>query len=118
MRGERRFDLQTFLLGAITVLLLAIFIADRPVLDRALAGNSGATGDATIFGVTGMTQAGGNREVIWVLDSANRRLAVYDLQNNNVKLLAARNITWDLKLDELPGGQNPGVKEIKKIVGD
>ena len=99
-----------FLLGAVVALAGALVFGRAGFLPEARA-DTGQGGSLT--GVTGLV-TGGNREIIWVLDGENQRLCAYDINNNRLTLLCARNIRYDMKLDQYPPGdrQTPTVREI------
>ena len=68
---------------------------------------AGAYGGNTVgannrmIGATG--SVGSGMSVFWLLDTETKRLAVYGTNSlgKNIELRAARNITWDLSLEEL-----------------
>lgn len=57
------------------------------------------------------------RDVLYLLDTKSLRQAIYSYHNGQLKVVAARNIRYDLRLDEWPEGkQDPGVEAIRKLV--
>ena len=73
--------------------------------------NTGGS-DIGLVAVTGSTEAQ-SRDLVWVFDPKAKSLCVYDLVGGRLQLVAARNIKFDLLLDEWrPGTQTPGVKDI------
>lgn len=74
----------------------------------------GATGSASsgIAAVTGNTESQA-RDLLYVIDTQAKILCVYQHTGNALNLVAARNIKFDLLLDEWrPKSQNPSVKDI------
>lgn len=73
--------------------------------------NTGGS-DIGLVAVTGNTEAQ-SRDLVWVFDPKAKSLCVYDLVGGRLNLVAARNIKFDLLLDEWrPGSQTPGVKDV------
>jgi uncharacterized protein (UPF0333 family) len=98
------------LLIAIIGLLLALILLLSAGNPFALA-DTGAS-DIGLVAVTGNTEAQ-NRDLVWVFDPKAKSLCVYDLVGGRLQLVAARNIKFDLLLDEWrPGSQTPGVKDV------
>ena len=66
----------------------------------------------------GDTGSGGSRmSVFWVLDTESKRLAVYGTNSlgKNIELRAARNVTWDLALEELNDDSQYKVEDLKRL---
>ena len=56
-------------------------------------------------------------DLLYVYDTQSRRLVIYEYNNNRLDILAARMITFDLKLDEWPRGRHkPSVKEVYDMI--
>lgn len=62
-------------------------------------GGGGATADSdrNMIAVTGTSPTGS--AVLYLVDTKQKRLAVYQATGKNVELIAARNIEYDLQLD-------------------
>jgi hypothetical protein len=73
------------------------------------------TGQVAIATVQGTS----NDPWCYVYDVGSQRLAVYTTKNQGVELKGVRNITYDLKLEELNvvGGRSPTVKQVKASLG-
>lgn len=103
-----------FLLGIIVTLTIALVVGNRPMLAPSYGGTSSGSGG--VFGVTGLG-TGGNKDLLWVIDSEGQRVAVYDAQGDVIQLKSVRNIRYDLKLDEYPSKrQRPSVVDIFREV--
>lgn len=86
-----------------------------------------ASGDATAQGGGGDTSRdliavtgtyGSGASVLYVIDAKTRHMAVYKATNgSHLEFIAARDITWDLRLEEWNDRSDPGVspKELRKI---
>lgn len=60
-----------------------------------------------------------NRELLYVIDTVDKVLCVYDMQGYQLRLLAARNISYDLSAEEYSGAakqQTPSVKWMRDFV--
>ena len=56
-------------------------------------------------------------DLLYVYDTQSRRLVIYEYNNNRLDILAARMITFDLKLDEFPRGKHkPSVKKVYDMI--
>ncbi len=73
--------------------------ASAPQVGGGAGANGGATadGDRTMVAVTGTSPTGA--AVLYLVDTKQKRLAIYQATGKNVELIAARNIEYDLKLD-------------------
>jgi hypothetical protein len=94
------------LLGALVVaglVMAAIAGWDRPtaVYAQRLAANSAPGGEQGVIAFS--TPSPDNANQVTVIDSRQRAMAVYriDALTGKIKLLSARNITWDLQLTQL-----------------
>ncbi len=60
-----------------------------------------------------------NNPIVFVFDVGTQHLAVYKASNRGLKLTGVRQITWDLKLEELNpalAGQGVSVSQVKKAL--
>ena len=60
-----------------------------------------------------------NRDLLYVIDTQDKVLCVYDMQGYQLKLLAARNISYDLSAQEFSAGnkqQQPSVRRMRDFV--
>ncbi|MBI4575431.1 MAG: hypothetical protein HY722_04110 [Planctomycetes bacterium] len=64
------------------------------------------------------SQQGGGGDVLFVVDTAARRLAVYEFRNRNLSLRGVRNFKYDMDLNDVPvtEGNGPRVSDVKKSV--
>lgn len=105
----------TFALGVLAALA---FGRERPI---ALAQDhrDGARGDDLVV-ATGNN--GGGRDTFVILDPAKKRLAVYRLKENQLVLIAVRNISYELELEQYitptdkSATQIPLVSDVKEEV--
>jgi hypothetical protein len=60
---------------------------------------------------------GSGMSVMWVLDTESKRLLVYGTNSlgKNIELRAARNITWDLALDELNDDSQYKAEDLQRL---
>ncbi len=82
---------------------------------------SGETADGTngFLMTTGVLQGKGQSEAVYIMDTTNRKFAVYFMNNTRMELLGVR----DMQFDWVPqsyspktGGQDPTVDQMKKAV--
>lgn len=68
-----------------------------------------------MIGATG--SVGSGMSVFWLLDTETKRLAVYGTNSlgKNIELRAARNVTWDLALEELNDDSQYKVEDLKRL---
>jgi hypothetical protein len=103
-----------FLLGMVVALTGALVAtAGRSVIPEARA--QGANQDMLVVAGNGGQQQ--NRDTVFVIDSKSTRMAIYQLNNGRLSLLAIRNMMYDLKYEEYSnpsggGKQSPAVKEV------
>lgn len=108
------------LLLVIAALLVALIISVNSSRTVVVAGTESSSGG--IAAVTGNTDSQ-SRDLLYVIDTSGKSLCVYEYLGGKLNLVAARNIKFDLLLDEWrPRSQKPSVKEIydetrKKIKG-
>jgi len=60
-----------------------------------------------------------NRDLLYVIDTQDKVLCVYDMQGYQLKLLAARNISYDLSAQEFSSGnkqQQPSVRWMRDFI--
>ncbi|MCZ6690103.1 MAG: hypothetical protein O7H41_10905 [Planctomycetota bacterium] len=93
----------------ITLLVGTALWAPEPALARTAASSE----DVMI--VTSRLR-GGNEDVFWVLHTPSNRLLVYEVNKGGLILGAARNIEWDLLLEELARdvAQDPTLKQVQE----
>jgi uncharacterized protein (UPF0333 family) len=109
------------LLLVITGLLLALILLVSGGTPLLLANTGGS--DTGFVAVTGNTE-NQTRDLLYVIDTKAKSLCVYDVVGGRLHLVAARNIKYDLLLDEWrPASQTPSVKDVynetkKKIAGE
>lgn len=81
----------------------------------------GAYGGNTVSGNNRMIAAtgsvGSGMSVLWILDTETKRLLVYGTNSlgKNVELRAARNVTWDLALDELNDDSQYKAEDLQRL---
>ena len=108
------------LLVVIIGLLVALVISLNTSRMVVVAGTESSSGG--VAAVTGNTDSQ-SRDMLYVIDTNAKSLCVYDYTGGRLNLVAARNIKFDLMLDEWkPRSQKPSVKEVydetrKKIKG-
>ena len=65
---------------------------------------------------TGMSQSG-NANMLFVLEVPTRRLAAYTVKTRGIEFMGVREITWDMKPEELtPRSGKLTVKQVKDAV--
>ena len=117
MNGNRT---NRLLLLVIAGLLVALIISVNSSRTVVVAGTESSSGG--ISAVTGNTDSV-SRDLLFVVDTTSKSLCVYEYMGGRLNMVAARNIKFDLMLDEWrPRSQKPSVKEIydetrKKIKG-
>ena len=98
---------------------LAGAVLARP--EPAAAQQGGAYGGNTVGGNNRMIAAtgsvGSGMSVLWILDTETKRLLVYGTNSlgKNVELRAARNVTWDLALDELNDDSQYKSEDLRRL---
>lgn len=108
------------LMVVIVGLLVALIVSVNSSRTVLVAGTESSSGG--VAAVTGNTDSQ-SRDMLYVIDTKAKSLCVYDYTGGRLNLVAARNIKFDLMLDEWrPRSQKPSVKEIydetrKKIKG-
>lgn len=115
---QRSQVLVSFLLGACVALFAALLVTLGGRLPEARAQGLANQDMLITVGNGGQQQ---NRDTLFVIDSKSMRLAIYQLNNGKLTLMAVRNIIYDLKFEEFstPGQkQAPGVKEVADAVKD
>ena len=103
-------------------LLLSVDVAFR-VLDFAKEfrpGEARAQAAATPTGEVAIATVQGPGSQAWVFlyDVLSQRLAAYEAGNQCIELKGVRQVTWDLKLHELPSslcGKKISVKDMKEL---
>ncbi len=97
-----------FLLGVVTALSAALIVSAGRGFPEAYAQQSA---NADVVALVGNGDQGKSKDNIYVIDTREKRLAVYTFNSGILSLDAVRNITWDMKFDEY-GNQKPSVKEL------
>lgn len=108
----KNFNLNSFFLGAIVVLLAVL--AFRSLQEPAPVHADTAIGP----GLTAVALTQNNFDYLAVIDEA-RHLSLYQPSQSGLKLLCTRTLEYDLKLDFYNNKgftQNPEVAEIKKLL--
>ncbi len=101
-----------FLMLIIIGLLVALIISINSSHTVVVAGTSSGAG--SIAAVTGNTESQ-SRDLLYVVDTQGKSLCVYEYLGRKLNLVAARNIKFDLLLDEWrPRSQTPSVKDVYK----
>lgn len=99
---------------------LAGTVLSRPGPAEAQQG-AGAYGGNTVSGNNRMIAAtgsvGSGMSVLWILDTETKRLLIYGTNSlgKNVELRAARNVTWDLALDELNDDSQYKAEDLQRL---
>ncbi len=86
---------KVFLMGvAVAILAVMAFGSGKSVRSDLLmaADSSASAGGLMVMSLTG--------DVFVVVDGVNRRMAVYDYSSSKIKLKAARNMEYDLKVNK------------------
>jgi hypothetical protein len=102
-------------------LLVALIVSINSSRSVVVAGTGSSSGG--VAAVTGNTDSQ-SRDLLYVIDTDAKSLCVYEYLGGRLNMVAARNIKFDLLLDEWrPRSQKPSVKEIyeetrKKIQKD
>ncbi len=135
--GRRTAAVTPFLLGVIATLLGVIAFGDRPVLTTTRADDDGLAteerassggpahapgaraADDGLWPLTCLMQ-GGNEELLCLVDTRARRVAVYRLNTGAPALVGVRNVDHDLGLDLLPvrNAPRPTPSEVQKMLED
>jgi hypothetical protein len=105
-----------FLLGAITALGFALVSRDGGQVLAPAYGQAASSG-AKFTMVTGTGTQSQSRDILFLFDEENRRLAIYEYKDGSLSLGAIRNIDYDLRFETWsPRGkeQVPTVKDMKK----
>ena len=102
-----------FLMGACLALGSALVVTSGRVgLPEAHAQTAGNNEVVAIVG-NGKQQQG--QDNLFVIDTPTKRLAVYNLNGNQLNLLFVRNMTFDLKFEQFPDkGPTPSVKDVRE----
>lgn len=100
-----------FLMGAVVALGSAVTVLVASHQPQKAHASEDGRGD--LFGLVGTGFQGQSRDVLFVLDATQKRMAVYEYKSPKISLTQVRNITYDLKFEEWPGrpNQTPSVKE-------
>lgn len=105
-------------LACLTAFLAGAVLA-RP--EAAVAQQGGAYGGNTVSGNGRMIAAtgsvGSGMSVLWLFDTESKRLLVYGTNSmgKNVELRAARNVTWDLALEELNDDSQYKAEDLQRL---
>ena len=109
--------------GALT-LFLGVAIGANAVLLGLLAAPSAlqtasgddASGTNGFLMSTGILQGKGNADALYVLDTTNKKLAIYFMNNTRLELIGVRDMQYDLMPQAFSpkgGGQTPTVQEMR-----
>ncbi len=118
-----RMDVKNLAIGALAVLsafLLGSLVGGQGEPAWAQQGgssyaNSTMSSNGRFIAATG--SVGSGMSVLWVIDTESRRLVVYGASNlgKSVELRAARNIEWDLKLDEYNDDSQYKAEDLERL---
>jgi hypothetical protein len=109
-------------LGLACAFLLGTVVS-RPA-DQALAQQAGGTGSyrsSTVSSngryIAATGSVGSGMSVLWLVDTEARRLVVYgsSAMGKSVELRAARNIEWDLRLDEYNDDSQYKAEDLQRL---
>jgi hypothetical protein len=108
------------LLGVVVALLAVVAFRDGSQAAYAQSAASGPASVGTMTMVSGMSQQN-LVDLVYVLsvstNGTNKQLAVYHCRNGqSIKLIATRDITWDLQVPQMGPKETPSVLEIKDAV--
>jgi hypothetical protein len=122
MEGYDRMNRQTgmaLLLGvAIGVNAILIGLLVGPSDSQTAVGQS-ANGTNGFLMTVGVLQGKGQSEALYILDTTNKKLAVYFMNNARMEVLGIRDLTYDLipeAWSPKSGDQNPTPKQMKDMV--
>ncbi len=85
------------------------------------AGGAGSYGSATVASngrfIAATGSVGSGMSVLWLIDTEARRLVVYgtSAMGKSVELRAARNIEWDLRLNEYNDDSQYMAEDLKRL---
>ena len=110
--------------GALT-LFLGVAIGANAVLLGLLAApaalptasGENATGTNGFLMSTGILQGKGNADALYILDTTNKKLAIYFMNNTRLELIGVRDMQFDLipqSFSPKGGGQSPTVQEMRE----
>ncbi|MBA21304.1 MAG: hypothetical protein CMJ97_08015 [Planctomycetes bacterium] len=103
---------------AICATLLAVNVVqqmNRPAFMPAFGQAVGNTQGNYVL-ATGMSQSG-NANMLFVLEVATRKLEAYTVKSRGVEFMGVREITWDMKPEELtPKSGKLSVKAVKDAI--
>ena len=104
-----------FLVAVIFVLAAMVFFNGRNSIEPAFAGSGGGAG--SIIAVIGQIN-NGQKEVLYVVDTERKTVAVYDYNGSNaINLKTVRHFAKDIQMVEYPGNrQKPSVSDINKFL--
>ena len=86
-----KFSVAIGILGLIAGLLIALVAGNggQPVYAQGSAAGSSAIGITSNYN-------NGEQDLVWIFDSVTKVLSCYKYQSNQVELIGARNVKWDL----------------------
>ncbi|MBI5369048.1 MAG: hypothetical protein HZA54_18580 [Planctomycetes bacterium] len=106
-----------FLAGSLTLLAFALLTGrDLPVAE----GQAMTTQSDGILVLSSQSSGGDSAAfLLWVIDSARKRMSYYDCSGKEILIRGARNFTYDLEFEDYPNaeGQN-STKNFKKLYRD
>ncbi|MCA8959473.1 MAG: hypothetical protein KDC38_03120 [Planctomycetes bacterium] len=78
-----------------------------------------AMGEGVMTMATGQISGRGNADALYMYDQKLQKLAVILVNNNNLEVVAIRDMTWDWKIPSYSAGkQIPDPREMKKAAKD
>jgi len=96
-----------FFSGVVLTLLIVLLMRGENPIYAQTANSAGGFVAVTGAGVTDQ------HDYLYLVDTESKRVLAYDYQNRVLNLMAARNIRYDLMLDEWrPNSQRPSVLEV------
>jgi len=107
---------RSLVMGLLAMAALVGFVLGQMSRPQVLAQTGMAGG--RIVAVTGNIDSQ-NRDLLYVIDTVDKVLCVYDMQGYQLRLLASRNISYDLSAEEYSSGnrqQQPSVKWMRDYV--
>lgn len=116
MRDPR--NIVILVLATSTAFLAGAFLArTEPAAAQQAAGGGGGTVGANNRMIAATGSVGSGMSVLWLMDTESKRLLVYGTNSlgKNVELRAARNVTWDLALDELNDDSQYRAEDLQKL---
>lgn len=101
------------LLLGVTVTMAAWLVSEIQRPSHVALGQT-AMGDGQMVLATGQISGRGNAAALYMYNQKDSKLAVVFVNNNNLEVLAIRDMTWDWQVPGYSAGkQTPSVKDMK-----